>query len=73
MGLDLVTGVVTEVPCVVLDAGSTSPSVRSLTVADLVPEPPSEGGDALAPNLAYWTVVLVMAARFAAGDRGLAI
>jgi isopentenyldiphosphate isomerase len=72
-GLDLVTGVVTEVPCVSVEAGSSIPTVRSLTAADLVPEPPVDGGEAVAPTFAYWTVVLVMAARFAAGDRGLAI
>jgi isopentenyldiphosphate isomerase len=69
-GLDLVAGLLPEVRCGSVTTGSHHQEAVVVTLADLVPEPP-DGGGAAGP--AYWTVILVMAARFAAGERALAI
>lgn len=69
-GLDLVAGVVPRITCASVPAGSGAVEPLDVTIDDLVPEPP-DGGGGTAPG--YWTVVLVMAGRFASGVPGLAI
>jgi isopentenyldiphosphate isomerase len=70
-GIDLVARRRATVDCRVCPTGSQVADVRSVAVGDLVPEPPmvGDGGQ----GWGYWTVALVMAQRYAAGERGLAI
>ena len=70
-GIDLVARRRAAVDCRVCPAGSEEVEERRVVAGDLVPEPllVGDGGN----GSGYWTVALVMAQRFASGEKGLAI
>lgn len=70
-GLDLVAGRRAAVRCRARLTGSGEDHEIDVAAADLVPEAQVVAAEPLPAG--YWTVLLVMAERFAAGDRRLAI
>lgn len=70
-GLDLVAGRVESVRCRARHVGSDVDADMVVRLADLVPEAPFAAVETCPPG--YWTTLLVMAERFAAGDGRLAI
>jgi isopentenyldiphosphate isomerase len=70
-GLDLVAGAIESVNCGARRVGAEVDETLVVRLADLVPEAPFAAVETYPPG--YWTTLLVMAERFAAGDGRLAI